>query len=305
MTNGDIANKLLSVFKEYGDILSVKASRDSKDRPFGFVEFKDVSSAIKAMENVSDMIMGNRKVRVEFAKQQMKLGIRKECDGDSDNSFKEEMQFFQHQILKTINRKDVVFNIYYDSSQSSPILSAIVKFENISKASKTYDEWIEKKEWQIVWLNTNVSNKSTQIRNSGLVQIVPIIREQKTFLNGINPAFKSKFKHCESLKLGNDLNECYSLMDKNILFVGRLNGKMVTCQILVEYFGVWGNIIEIKLYNRNVIGIDGVVLDAYALILYEKIEFKEKAIMNGDGNVWLGQSIRCDNGKNGAINDFM
>lgn len=39
MTNEQLAYAMLVTFKPFGQILSVKASRDSKGRPFGFVEF--------------------------------------------------------------------------------------------------------------------------------------------------------------------------------------------------------------------------------------------------------------------------
>lgn len=304
MSNGDIANKLLAVFQEYGDILSVKASRDSKDRPFGFVEFKDIDSAIKAKENVSELMMGNRRVRVEFAKQQMKLGIRKECPSDT---LEINFELFQEEILHFVTSKDVVFSISYDSPSTST-LSAIVKFENISKASTTFDEWSKKEDWEVVWLNSNNSNRSNQIRNSGLVQLVPSKKneEEKSEVAEERMSYGKNynFKHCEELKINKEI-EINSSLDSNILFVGRLNGRLITIEYLVEYFSEWGKIIEVKLYNRNVIGSDGVVLDAYSLILFEETISKCNAIASGDGNVWLGQSIRCDDGKKGAIFNFI
>lgn len=304
MTNGDIANKLLAVFKEYGDILSVKASRDSKDRPFGFVEFKDIDSAIRAKENVSELMMGNRRVRVEFAKQQMKLGIRKECSNDT---LEIDFELFQEEILFFVTSKDVVFSISNDSP-STATLSAIVKFENISKASTTFDEWNKKEDWEVVWLNSNSSNRSNQIRNSGLVQLVPTKKneEEKSAMVEERRSYSKNcsFKHCEELKVNKEI-EINSSLDSNILFVGRLNGRLITTEYLVEYFSEWGKIIEVKLYNRNVIGSDGVVLDAYSLILFEEATSKCNAIASGDGNVWLGQSIRCDGGKKGAIFNFI
>lgn len=39
MTNEQLAMALISTFKHFGPILSVKASRDIRGRPFGFVDF--------------------------------------------------------------------------------------------------------------------------------------------------------------------------------------------------------------------------------------------------------------------------
>ena len=39
MSNEQLAYAMLMTFKPLGQILSVKASRDNKGRPFGFVEF--------------------------------------------------------------------------------------------------------------------------------------------------------------------------------------------------------------------------------------------------------------------------
>ena len=39
MTNEQLAMALISTFKHFGQILSVKASRDIRGRPFGFVDF--------------------------------------------------------------------------------------------------------------------------------------------------------------------------------------------------------------------------------------------------------------------------
>lgn len=77
----------------------------------------------------------------------------------------------------------------------------------------------------------------------------------------------------------------------NKMFVGHLNGELVTQRKLLRYFQRYGHITDIELFKNNLDG--SLRLDAFAFISYLKCEQVQEAIKEEDGKEWLGRRIKC------------
>ncbi len=60
--------RLAEVFKEHGDVLSVKIIRDNtqRSRGFGFVEYGDYETVDRAIVALNDKIVDGRKLTVSY-----------------------------------------------------------------------------------------------------------------------------------------------------------------------------------------------------------------------------------------------
>ena len=77
----------------------------------------------------------------------------------------------------------------------------------------------------------------------------------------------------------------------NKMFVGHLNGELVTQRKLLRYFQHFGHITDIELFKNNLDG--SLRLEAFAFISYLKAEQVQQAIKEGDGKEWLGRRLKC------------
>ena len=90
----------------------------------------------------------------------------------------------------------------------------------------------------------------------------------------------------------------------NKMFVGHLNGELVTQRKLLRYFQHFGHITDIELFKNNLDG--SLRLEAFAFISYLKAEQVQQAIKEGDGKEWLGKRLKCCQAlkKRGSVNSF-
>ena len=79
------------------------------------------------------------------------------------------------------------------------------------------------------------------------------------------------------------------------IFVGRLNAEQVTEEALRQHFSAYGAIKNLELVNRKVHL--GVSVDAFCFITFEREEDAANAIAKENGQVWLGQAMRCSYAK--------
>lgn len=77
----------------------------------------------------------------------------------------------------------------------------------------------------------------------------------------------------------------------NKMFVGHLNGELVTQRKLLRHFQRHGHITDIELFKNHLDG--SLRLDAFAFISYLKAEEVKKAIEEEDGKLWLGRILKC------------
>lgn len=87
-------------------------------------------------------------------------------------------------------------------------------------------------------------------------------------------------------------SESFSSFDEmNKIFVGHLNGELVTQRKLLRYFQRYGHITDIELFKNN---LDGTLRhDAFAFISFLKPEQMLQAIKGENGQEWLGRQLKC------------
>ena len=87
------------------------------------------------------------------------------------------------------------------------------------------------------------------------------------------------------------LSESSSGESFNKMFIGNLNGELVTQRKLLRHFQHHGHITDIELFKNNLDG--SLRLDAFAFISYLKSEQVHQAIKEEDGKEWLGRRLKC------------
>lgn len=392
MTNEELAYAIYTMFKPFGAIQSVKASRDQRGRPYGFVEYVNDSGCQAALNYGPHLTLDGRRIRVEQAKRQRKLCVKYRFAPDEPLEFALEKmrkvlqamvpdEDFKLSLQSSALQAQVAASLFLsppspDAIANHPqdIVAAIIKFESVEAARQVHDRLKEEHpEWMLTWINMDRSALGSNIRNSGLVQLVPT-REgsiiipavtspslsggfipryasppfaysmpdpayssvhasnlispagfyplQPTATTAISPVpilpgggytqicFEEEEFDCareeESIirKMSN-----FSLEEEedmqgwvgSTLFVGRLNGQAATISLLKEHFTTYGPISYIRLYNRGLIGFDGVPIDAYAFIKYDGRDAVEGAIKAEHGKAWLGQAIKCEHARISAL----
>ena len=77
----------------------------------------------------------------------------------------------------------------------------------------------------------------------------------------------------------------------NKIFVGHLNGELVSQRKLLRHFQHYGHITDIELFKNHV---DGRLRhEAFAFISYLKPEQMLRAIKEENGREWLGRQLKC------------
>lgn len=77
----------------------------------------------------------------------------------------------------------------------------------------------------------------------------------------------------------------------NKVFVGHLDGQLITQRKLLRRFQHHGHITDIELFKNNLDG--SLRLDAFAFVSYLKPEQAQQAINEEDGKEWLGRRLKC------------
>lgn len=78
------------------------------------------------------------------------------------------------------------------------------------------------------------------------------------------------------------------------VFVGRINSQLITRELFLARFSKYGMIRYARIYNRGMVGCDGIPIDSHAFIIYKDRESTELIIKSENGNVWLGQLVKCE-----------
>ncbi|KAJ3213555.1 hypothetical protein HDU67_002765 [Dinochytrium kinnereticum] len=66
-TDDELHTSVLEHFEKWGPTLNVKVQRDSQGRPFGFVQFQNISDAKRALKEAPKTVVDGREIRVEPA----------------------------------------------------------------------------------------------------------------------------------------------------------------------------------------------------------------------------------------------
>lgn len=183
MTNEELAVALLAIFKPFGPVASVKASRDQRGRPFGFVEYGDAQAAASALAYGPCLTLDSRRLRVEPAKRQRKLCIKMRLGGDSplDAALDSMRQALQEHVsdedfkLSLQGAHEAEWALLGEqASLGEPVVAAVVKFEDPIRARVAAEAWKSgHPDWILTWINMDRGAFGSNVRNSGLVQLVP------------------------------------------------------------------------------------------------------------------------------------
>ncbi len=220
MTNEELAITLYNIFKSFGPIASVKASRDQRGRPFGFVEYSDGPSTLAALSIAPILTIDNRKVRVEIAKRQRKICVKYRMPTVADDgkahphqapvALEDALGNMQRALEERVKADNFKLSIQggWDQQGGEPqpparsqkggeasflhgerngggarlqgpggpqtIIAAIVRFDDSEEAREAFSWWRQRHpEWEVTWVNMDRSAMGSNIRNSGLVQLVP------------------------------------------------------------------------------------------------------------------------------------
>lgn len=189
MTNEELAISLLTIFKPFGIVMSVKASRDHRGRPFGFIEFSTAGAIESALAYAPCLCLDGRRIRVEPAKRQRKLCIKMRL-GPSD-SVESALELLRSTLAGQVPEED--FKLSLQGGLGSPAspkaeewleaqqeleqehsVAAIVKFDDPALAREVAEGWRRRHpEWSYTWINMDRLSLGSNVRNSGLVQLVP------------------------------------------------------------------------------------------------------------------------------------
>lgn len=364
MTNEELALSLYSIFKPFGLVTSVKASRDHRGRPFGFIEFATGDAANSALQYAPQLSLDGRRIRVEGARRQRKLCVKVPLG--EHQTVELALEKLRLALVQRVAEEDFKLTVQSalqptanDVIETAPLtetfVAAIVKFEDCAKAKEAIDAWRSAHpDWSLTWINLDRTSLGSNIRNSGLVQLVPAadgslylprpisppplsqsifssptwptLFNSQMMLSGMASPFRYPANYedvtYESVIEGDNGSGCggggggdgaegieeddqcktdpKSIL-KYTLFVGRLNSQAITLEQLHARFVLHGSISFIRLYNRALVGLDGVPVDAYAFIRYRQLESVRLAVQNEHGKVWLGQAIKCEPARSAAL----
>ena len=181
MTNEDLALSLLNIFRPFGNVTSVKASRDPKGRPFGFIEFAEPAAALSALAYAACLTLDSRRIRVEPARRQRKLCIKQRLSGPV--TVERALEGMRTALGRWVSEGDFKLSVQSgeeterwlgEHREAEQVVAAIVKFESAERAQQAYVQWKkEHPEWSLFWINLDRTSIGSNVRNSGLVQLVP------------------------------------------------------------------------------------------------------------------------------------
>jgi hypothetical protein len=332
MTNEELAVALLSIFKPFGPVTSIKASRDQRGRPFGFVEYSDAGAAASALAYGPCLTLDSRRLRVEPAKRQRKLCIKVRLG--AEEPLEGALDGLRRMLQSRVRDED--FKLSLQEEWEGQLVAAVVKFEDPAKARQAAEGWREERpEWEMTWINMDRGVFGSNVRNSGLVQLVPgndgallgysfasrfspppspyLFEGPPSPAPLLSPRYTPSYEEADystpttdTDSFSDDLNKLTLQPDLlegwlgHTLFAGRLNGQLVTIPLLHNLFAPHGTIHYIRLYNRGAVGLDGVPLDAYAFIRFHDPDALVSAMIE-HGRVWLGQAIKCEHARAAAL----
>ena len=292
MTNESLAYALLEVFTSCLEqivlptdtpnvqqqlIKSVKASRDARGRPFGFIEFcqKEQAEAMLSYAQQSLIWMSSRRLRIEAARRQLRFKLHIPV---------RDQAIVWYELCMEIPASDLRF-----VAEEDGYMVLVVKFEP-GRETALIRDW-ESRGWFVTRMSDSSSactmrGNPLSMRSSGLVQLV------------LTPPLKKKVlaAPCEELNLFKPVEAISTAhgMHPGDIYVGRLNSRLATTACLAEHFGRHGKLVYVKLYNRMAVGLDGVPIDAHAFLRFEVQSAAEQAIQSENHQTWLGQIIKCE-----------
>lgn len=285
--NGQLAMQLIGLFVRFGPLVSVKASRDARGRPYGFVDFESPEAAAAAIAASSLIALDGRSLRIEIARTIRKLRLKvtsspEDTIGDA---------------LETVGKRATLLKHAKDEGGD------ILVFQLIAEKGEGEDERLflnklaEDGRWTVAWwtnqpesttINGNRGGATSIVRASGLVELLPPKLTRLPVANG--PVLSRGRIYCVETQKMTGADESYPTT--STVYVGRLNGAMVTRAALMARFSGYGQITALSLFNRDIRGPGNVVVDAFAFLAFQWEQEAKRAIEEQDGSIWLGLTMK-------------
>lgn len=303
--------------------MNLKASRDEKGRPFGFIEYLEKHEAALAISKSHLITIMGRKIRAEHARCQRKiqLKIRK----TQNQSFLEDIErklaqeLSKHGIPMTWEIHDknyfdihcaiLKFNHARDSFDAFRILESFIA---VHCAPESFElGWVSAKN-MIPSINKMLHERN-QLYNAGPQSYSNYYQMNDPSCFGYsyngkaieaNEAIQYHFMVNEQVfrlerfsmpeyAAARHLPKQASSDNNRTVFIGRINAHKVSEQELKEELDKIGTLQGLHLINRKTIGLDGVMLDAFASAEFSTHEEAFKCIQMLNRKVIFGQSVKC------------
>lgn len=268
-SNHSLAYALATAFRPFGPLRLIRASRDAHNRPYGFVDFAQETSATAALHHhtqQSPIRVEGRPVRVEMARYMARLAMSWVDAEATVNVWRDAR--VQHRAHPTGMGIILVFMERPEAERVLNDLSKIVAAERL--------EWLPP--------STTMGNV---VRSSGLVQL-SFDQDVSKETTACGPSGSSQQQPQRIFTFEEEIVD----PNENIIseiYIGRLCGWRVTRELLMERFGQYGSIHYLRLFNRGVVRKEAPV-DAFAHIGYSSISTRN-VLVDEDGQCWLGQVI--------------
>ncbi|EPZ33308.1 hypothetical protein O9G_001720 [Rozella allomycis CSF55] len=269
LSNEELSERLNELFQGFG-VLSIKASRDKRGRPFGFLQFQsfdqDVEDAYQASIYGSGMEMENRRLRVEKARCVRTLLVLN--SSMSAESFKNYARSFGKiefcQSIWTLP--------HHVSGIQEPVQITCVQYRNRNEAIIAFRTFkTNNQDWEIQWVpNHFVKDPSSWIKQD-LFRKIDIQRR------GRSKNYLATKRIDTEIFFEENLEDAYKTLP-NQVFIGRLNPDLVNEQNIRDKFGLYGEIEQIEIINRK--KQFGMPLDAFSFVTYKNNEAAQNAVEN-------------------------
>ncbi len=286
LTNEQLALALVNTFQQFGPILSVKASRDVRGRPFGFVDFCNPKSAQEAINAASFITVHFRSVRIEPAKCQRKLMVKMAVASSEDLSIS--MKRMRNILLEHVPEGRLKMNTYQKMGEpNQTIITAVLKFDATNSSDVAYSKLTGIEGWIVNWVNSESSGYGSAVRSSGLVHLipsklpppiqftVPIYYPTVYPLQTVYPELdvlsrrlpqdsnfeehvyqmdiiEAEFEELSIKSDGNEKTAAERILECTV-FIGRLNSGKVTHDLISEHLKQYGRIRYICLLNKGAV----------------------------------------------------
>ncbi len=310
-SNEELAYGLFERFKEHGTLLSLKASRDEKGRPFGFIEYENKEQAERAIQESQKIYIFGRKVRTEQARCQRKIQVRilKEYFPIAEELSREIFFLLQQQqllpsaVVSVRNLpEEICINFKFSQAKFSFYAhKALLDWIGQSGLkAQVFVNWLSAKN-MIPSITAGLEGEKNYICESASEGFAVHAREMfPNVQTGVywEMNLNGNCVSCGEVGYNASSGEMHlrggnSAVTKAQVFVGRLNPLQVTEEALHSIFSTFGTVEGINLINKRIIGPDGVMLDAFAFVTFSVLEAAQAAIIQMNGEVLFGQSIKC------------
>lgn len=171
LNNADLAWSLYHLFRAFGPIRSIKASRDLMGRPFGFIEFYSEEACAMALERNMSLELAGRPLRMERARRQLKLLIKYNQTLANTTDGLTNTTDGPRKLLESVLKNHRVSIL----QEPAVGISAIVRLDNPATAKELYQRcskiFTPEQGWKVSWIGGDKTSISS-IRSSGLVHLV-------------------------------------------------------------------------------------------------------------------------------------